>query len=97
VLKGCLPAKLVALLNIRNCSKDTVQQLARVQMLSPVNAGRPSDINSLVMVQLRGDASEFTWVDIGTILSLANRIPEGNPCWLVNSRIDFSTFKEIHL
>jgi len=95
-LRGCLPAKLVALFKIRDCSQDTVRWLASGQMLSPVNSGRPSDIQSLVIVQLREDAREFTLVDIGTILGLAHLIPEGDRHWLVNSRIDLRTFNEIY-
>jgi len=63
-------------------------------MLSPVNSGRPFDIHSLVMVQLREDAREFTLVDIGTILGLAHLIPEGDRRWLFNSRIDLRPFNE---
>jgi len=95
-LRGRLPAKLVALFKIRDCSQDTVRRLAGVQMLSPENSGRPSDIHSLVTVQLREDAREFTLVDIGTILGLAHLIPEGDRRWLVNSRIDLRTFNEIY-
>jgi len=77
-LSGCLAATLVALIKIRDCSQDTVPRLAGVQMLSPVNSGRPSDIHSLVTVQLRQDAQEFTLVEIGRILGLAHLIPEGD-------------------
>ena len=51
-LRGRLAAKLVALFKIRDCSQDTVRRLAGVQMLSPGNSGRPSDIHCLVTVQL---------------------------------------------
>jgi len=95
-LRGRLPSKLVVLFKIRDCSQDTVRWLADLQMLSPVNSGRPSDIHSLVTVQLREDAREFTLVDIGTILGLAHLIPEGDQRWLVNSRIDLRTFNEIY-
>jgi len=95
-LRGRLPAKLVGLFKIRDCSQDTVRRLAGVQMLSPVNSGRPSDIHSLVTVQLRDDALEFTLVDIGTIVGLAHLIPEGDRRWLINSRIDLRTFNEIY-
>jgi len=95
-LRGRLPAKLVALVKIRDCNQDTVPRLAAVQMLSPVNSGRPSDIHSLVTVQLTEDAREFTLVDLGTILGLAHLIPEGDRRWLVNSRIDLRTFNEIY-
>jgi len=64
-------------------------------MLSPVSSGRSSDIHSLVTVQLREDAREFTLVDIVTILGLAHLIPEGNRGGLSNSRIDLRTFNEI--
>jgi len=95
-LRGRLPAKLMAFFKTRDCSQDPVWRFAGVQMLSPVNSGRPSDIHSLVTVQLREDAREFTLVDIGTILSLAHLIPEGDRRWLVNSRIDLRTFNEIY-
>jgi len=95
-LRGRVAAKLVALIKIRDCSQDTVPRLAGIQMLSPVNSGQPSDIHSLVTVQLREDAREFTLVDIGRILSLAHLIPEGDWHWLVNSRIDFRTCNEIY-
>jgi len=95
-LRGRLPAKLVAFFKIRDCSQDTVRRLEGVQMLSLVNSGRPSDIYTLVTVQLREDAREFTLVDIGTILGLAHLIPEGDRRWLVNSRIDLRTFNEIY-
>ena len=85
----------MVLFKIKHCSQDTVQRLAAIQMLSPVNSGRPFDIHSLVTVQLREDAREFTLVDIGTILGLAHLIPEGDRRWLVNSRIDLRTFNEI--
>jgi len=65
-------------------------------MLSPVNSGRPSDIHSLVTVQLTEDGREVTLGDIGTILGLAHLIPEGDRRWLINSRIDLRTFNEIH-
>jgi len=97
-LRGRLLAKLVALFKIRDCSQleDTVRRLAGLQMLSPVNSGWPCDIHSLVTVQLREDAREFTLVDIGTILGLAHLIPKGDRRWLVNSRIDLRTFNEIY-
>jgi len=78
-LRGHLPAKLMALLKIRDCSQDSVRRLAGIQMLSPVNSGRPSDIHSLVTVRLSEDSRVFTLVDIGTILGLTHLIPEGGP------------------
>ena len=64
--------------------------------VSPLNSGRPSDIHSLVTVQLREDAREFTLVDIGTIRGLAHLIPGRDSRWLVNSRINLRTFNEIY-
>jgi len=95
-LRRRLPAKLVAHFKIRDYSQDTVRRVAGVQMLSPVNSGRPSDIHSLVTVQRREDAREFTLVDIGTIRGLAHLIPEGDRRWLVNSRITLRMFNEIY-
>ena len=96
-LKGRLPAKLVALFKIRDYTCwDTVRRLASVQMLMAVNSRRLSDIHGLITVQLREDARAFTVVDIGTILGLADLIPETDRRWLVNSRIDLRTFNEIY-
>jgi len=98
-LRGCLPAKLVALLKIRvyRCANtDTVRQVAGVQMLTPVNSGRLSDQHGLVTVQMREDARGFTIVDIGTILGLAHLILEEDQRWLVNRRIDLRTFNEVY-
>jgi len=54
--EGSSPGMLVVLFKIRNCSQGTVLQLAGIQMLSPVNSGRPSDIDSVVTVHVRKDA-----------------------------------------
>lgn len=96
-LRGRLPAKLVGLFKIRDYRfRDTVRRVAGVQMLSPVNSGRLSDVHGLVTVQMRGDGRGFTLVDVGTVLGLAHLIPEGDRRWLVNSRIDLRTFNEIY-
>jgi len=96
-LRGCLPVKLVALLKIRDPrSEDTVRRVAGVQLLTPVNSGRPSDLHGLVTVQMREDTRGFTIVDLGTILGLAHLILEEDQRWLVNSRIDLRTFNEVY-
>ena len=96
-LRGRLPAKLVALLNIRDYrSDDTVRRVAVVQMLTPVNLGRLSDQHGLVTVQMSEDARVFTIVDIGTILCLAHLIQEEDRHWLINSRIDLRIFNEVY-
>jgi len=96
-LRGHLPAKLVALLKIRDPrSEDTVRRVAGVQLLTPVNSGRLSDLHSLVKLQMREDTRGFTIVDIGTILGLADVIPEEERRWLVNSRTDLRTFNEVY-
>ena len=95
-LRGCLPAKLLALFKIRNTHQDTVCRLAGVQLMGVVNSGRPSDVHGLVAVHLRDDSRELTIVDIGTSLGLAHLIPETDRRWLVNSRIDLRTFNEIY-
>jgi len=95
-LRGRQPAKLVALLKIRDYrSDDTVRRVAGVQMLTPVNSGRLSDHHGLVTVQMREDARGPTIVDIGAILGLAHLIEEEDRCWLINSRIDLRTFNEV--
>ena len=70
MLRGCLPAKLVALMKIRDYrydNTDTMRRVTGVQILTVVNSGHLSDQHSLVTVQMREDARGFTIVDIGTI------------------------------
>ena len=96
-LRGRLPGKLIALFKIRYCRcEDPVSRLARVQFVSGVNSGHISDLPSLVTVQMKEDAREFTVVDIGTILRLVHLIPEGAQRWIVNSRIDLRTFNKVY-
>jgi len=96
-LRGRLPAKLVALLKIRDYrSDDTVRQVAGVQMLTLVNSGRLSDQHGLVTVQMREDARGFTIVDTGTILGVMHLIQEEDRRWLINTRIDLRTFNEVY-
>ena len=96
-LRGGLPARLIALFNIRlgYMQQDTVYHLAGVKFMSLVDSGRPSDVHGLVTVQLRDVTRELKIVDIGTIIGLAHLIPETERRWLVNSRIDLRTFNEI--
>jgi len=97
VLRGRLPAKLVALFKIRDYTWENAGRwVAAVWMLSAVNSGFPLDIHGLVTGQMREDAREFTIVEVGTIDGLAHLIPEGERRWLVNSRIDLRTFNEVY-
>jgi len=96
-LRGHLPANLIALFKMRDYRyEDQVCHHTGVQFVSAVNSGRISDIYSLVTVQMKEDAWEFTIVDIGTILGLAHLIPEGDWRWIVNSRIYFRTFNKAY-
>jgi len=96
-LMGGLPAKLVALLRIRDPRfKNTVRRVAGVQFLTLVNSGPLSDLHGLVTVQMREDTRGLTIVDIGTILGLAQVILEEDRRWLGNSRIDLRTFDEVY-
>ena len=80
-LRGRLPAKLVALLRMRDPrSEDTVRRVAGIQWLTPVHSGSLSDLHGLVTVQMRDETRGFTIVDIGTIVSLAHLIPEEDRC-----------------
>ena len=97
--RGCLLAKVVALLKIRDyrCDNtDTLRRVAGVPILTPVNSGRLSDQHGLITVQMREDARGFTILDIGTILGLAHLIPGEDRRCLVNSRIDLRTFNEVY-
>ena len=93
-----LPARLIAVFKIRsgNMQQDTVYRVAGVQFMSLVDSGRLSDVHGLVTVQLREATRELTIVDIGTILGLAQLMPETDWRWLVNCRIHFRTFHEIY-
>jgi len=96
-LRGRLPAKLVAHLNIWDYrSDDTVRRVAGVQMLTPVNSGRLSDLHGLVRVQMREDTRGFTIVDLGTILGLGHLLPKQDRRWLVNCRRDLRRFNEVY-
>jgi len=71
-LRGRLPAKLVGLSTIRDYRcVNPVRHLAGVQFVSAVNSAQIADVHSLVTIQMKEDAPEFTVVDIGTILGLA--------------------------
>jgi len=73
-----------------------VRRLAGVRSVSAVNSGRISDVHSLVTVQMKKDAREFTVVDIGTILGLAHLISDGDRRWIFNSRIDLRISNEVY-
>jgi len=97
VLRGRLPAKLVALYKIVDYTcGNAVRRVAAFRILSAVNSGFPSDIHGLVTLQMREDARDFTIVDVGTVHGLAHLIPEGERRWLVNNRIDLSTFNAVY-
>jgi len=92
-----LPAKLVALLQIWDYrSDDTIRRIAGVQMLTPVNSGRLSDLHGLVTVQMWEDTQGFTIVQIGTIVGLAHLIQEKDRHPLVNSQIDLRTVNKVY-
>jgi len=96
-LRGRLPVKLVALLEIQDYkSNNTVRRVPGVQMLTPVNLGRLSDLHGLVTVQIREDTQGFTIADIQTILKLAHLIPEEDRPWLINRRLDLRRFNEVY-
>jgi len=96
-LWGRLFAKLVAFFKIRDYRfHDIVSRVAGVQMLTPVNTGRLSDLYGLVTVQMMEDWPGITIVDIGTILGLRHLIPEKDRRWPVNSQIDLRTFNELY-
>jgi len=83
-------------LDLKKKKKKKVCRLAGVQFVSAVNSRWISDVHSLVTVQMKEDAREFTVVDIGTILGQGHLIPEGDRRWIVNSRIDLRTFNEVY-
>ena len=97
-LRGRLPARLRALFKIRSgyMQQDMVNRLARVQFMSLVDSGRPSDGHGLGTVHLRDVTRKLRIVDIGTIIVLAHLKPETELRWFVNSRIDLRTLNEIY-
>jgi len=78
VLRGRLPARLIALFKILlgYMQQDTIYSLAGVPFMSLVDSGCPSDVQGLVTIQVRDIPRELTIVDIWTILGLASLIPE---------------------
>ena len=75
-----------------------MRRVTSIQLLTPVNSVRLSDLHGLVTVQMREDTRGFTIVDIGTILGLAYLIPDEDRDrrWLVNSQIDLRTFHDVY-
>jgi len=96
-LRGCLPAKLVALFTIRDYIRENaVRWVAALQILSAVNSGFSFDIHGLVAVRMREDAREFTIVNVGTIHGLAHLIPVGAWSCLLTSQIYLRMFNNVH-
>jgi len=95
MLWGRLPAKLVVRFKISDYRcEDRAHRLAGIQFVSAVNSGYISDVHSLVTVQMKEDAWEFTVVDIGIIPGLPHLIPARDRLWIVHSYINFRTFNE---
>ena len=63
-----------------------------------VKTRRPSDVHSLVTLQLTYDARELTMVNKPRIfkLGLAYLIARTNWRWVIQSQIDFTSFNEIY-
>ena len=96
-LRGCLPAKLVALFKIMDYTcENALRSITPVRLSIAVHSGFTTDIHGLVKVQMRDNAREFTIVDVRKIYGLAQGIPEGERRWRVNSRIDLRTFNELY-
>jgi len=78
VLRGRLPARLIAVFKIRSryMQQDTGYCLAGIQFMRLIHSGRASDVHGPATVQLRDLILELTIVDIGTIIGLAHVIPE---------------------
>jgi len=88
----------MAIVTIRdyNCA-NAVCSVGAIRMLCVQSTQESlSDLDSLVTVQMREHAREFTIVDLRTVQGLEQVKPEGERRWLVNSRIDMRRFNEVY-
>ena len=50
----------------------------------------------MIRVESRGEGEGFHIIHIGDMEGMAHLIPIGTGVWLVNNRIDFSTWNELY-
>ena len=104
-LRGRLPGQVEVFFKIRDINTEYSHRLANVRTLRPgPDGGFPDPYHGLVTVRRgRGrPGSDFTVVNISSICGMAHIVPvfpsKESECetWLVNSRIDLSTFNNIY-
>ena len=89
---------MLALFKIRNVLSGAgdVHRLALVRILDPVSAGRFSRGSGYIRVRKRPNGRDMRIVSIGAVIGQVHVITSGERQWIVNHRIDLSTFNEIY-
>jgi len=97
-LRGRVVAWLLALFKIRNILSEAaaVHRLALVRILDPINGGRFYVPSGYIRVGNRINSRDMRIVSKGPVIGQAQVIPSGEKQWIVNHRIDLSTFNEIY-
>jgi len=91
-------AQLLALFKIRHIPSEAaaVHRLAFVCILDPITGGRFHIPSGHIRVGNRINRRDMPIVSKGAVIGPAQVIPSGEKQWIVNHRIDLSTFNEIY-
>ena len=93
-IRGCLPARLNVIFKLRNHLE--VWRLAHVMLLQGVNGNfAPRGPETMSRVQLRNENVCHRTVHTRDILGMVHLIPIGSDRFLVNDRIDLTTWYEL--
>jgi len=97
-LRGRGVAWSLAPFKIRNILSEAaaVHGLALVRILDPLNGGRFDIASGHIRVGNRINGRDMRIVSIGAVIRQAQVIPSGEKQWIVNHRIDLTTFNEIY-
>jgi len=91
-------ARLLALFKIRYVLSEArgVHRLALVRVLDPINGGRFHLASGHIRVGKRSTWRDMRIVGLKAVIEQRHVIPCGERQWIVNHRIDLSTFNDIY-
>jgi len=95
-LDGWIVGRLEGLFSVQ---EDTgrIHEVALVTLLRVRRSARPWGEEGMILVEQREDENSMHVIRIGDIEGIAHLIPlETGKIWLVNNRIDFSTWNELY-
>jgi len=95
-LDGRIVGRLERLFSVQ---EDTgrIYEVALVTLLRVRGSARPWGEEGMIRVEQREDGNSMHVIRIGDIEGMAHLIPlETGKIWLVNNRIDFSTWNELY-